>query len=248
MLSERSKHVRREIFRISKANGGYHYGGSFSCVEILITLFDHVLKPEDRFILSKGHGCWGYYVLLMEKGYRPVLEGHPHFDLHNGVSWTTGSLGHGFPAGVGIALARKMMGLPGIIYILIGDGECQEGTTWESMLMAVQHKLDNLCVIVDFNAIQGSAFTRDVLSVDCLPRVASHIGWEVDEVMDGHNIEDLKIDIGPGCPGFPHMVIAHTVKGKGVSFMEGRPEWHANYPNTELFNQAIEELAPKVFV
>ena len=106
-LNSRSKKIRLEAIKISKANGGYHYGGSFSSAEILITLYDKILAPNDRFILSKGHACWVYYVLLREKGFRPVLEGHPHLDVANGVHWTTGSEGHGFPAGIGMAYAKK---------------------------------------------------------------------------------------------------------------------------------------------
>lgn len=241
MLSERSKQVRRDVFALSKANGGYHFGGTLSCIEILISLYDHILDlGVDRFILSKGHACWGYYVLLRERGFDPSLEGHPHLDLHNGVHWTTGSEGHGFPAAVGMALARKVQNKPGRIYVLIGDGECQEGTTWESMLMAVQHRLDNLTVIVDFNKIQGSGFTRDILSVDCLGDVAEKVGWIVRE-LDGHNVGTLSEAL---CRRFdlPYLIIAHTVKGKGVSYMEDRPEWHANWPKPELVEQAMAEL------
>ena len=109
MLSKRSKKLRLDIIKLSKANGGYHYGGSFSCVEILLSLFDNVLnEKKDKFIMSKGHACWGFYVLLREKGLNPLLEGHPHRDIHNGVEWTTGSEGHGFPAAVGISLAKKI--------------------------------------------------------------------------------------------------------------------------------------------
>ena len=141
-LNARSKKLRLDIIKLSKANGGYHYGGSFSCAEILINLYDKILKENDRFILSKGHGCWGYYVLLMENGYKPLLEGHPRLDLKNGVHWTTGSEGHGFPAGVGMALGENEK--DGKVYVVIGDGECQEGTTWESILIASHHKLKNL--------------------------------------------------------------------------------------------------------
>jgi transketolase len=109
-----------------------------------------LLTEDDRFILSKGHGCWGYYVLLKEKGFSPLLEGHPHLDLKNGVHWTTGSEGHGFPAGIGMALARKIKKKPGIVYVIVGDGECQEGTTWESILIASHKKLDNLKIILDY--------------------------------------------------------------------------------------------------
>ena len=241
-MNSRSLQVRRDIIKLSKANGGYHYGGTFSCVEILIALYDHILKnSHDRFILSKGHACWGLYVLLMERGFHPSLEGHPHLDTANGVDWTTGSEGHGLPAGVGMALARKMQGKFGRVYVLIGDGECQEGTTWESMLMAVQHKLSNLTVIVDFNKTQGSGFTKDILKVDCMHRVANEVGWIVHDC-DGHDTDKLVEMLKCSYQTAPHMIIADTVKGKGVSFMEGRPEWHARWPNEEEVAAMLKEL------
>ena len=135
-LNERSKKIRLEAIKLSKANGGYHYGGTFSSTEIIINIYDNVITEKDRFILSKGHACWAFYVLLREKGFNPLLEGHPHLDVQNGVNWTTGSLGHGLPAGLGMALARKMKNINGRIYVLMSDGECQEGTSWESMLTA----------------------------------------------------------------------------------------------------------------
>ncbi len=163
VLSERSKQVRRDAIDLSLANGGYHYGGSFSCADILVNLFDRVMGPGDRFILSKGHGCWVYYVLLRELGFNPLLEGHPHYDPSNGVYCTAGSMGHGFPTAIGQALARKLKKEPGTVYVLIGDGEAQEGTTWESLLIAGHLKLDNLVVIVDNNNIQGSGYVDKIM-------------------------------------------------------------------------------------
>lgn len=241
MLSKRSKQLRLDILKLSKANGGYHYGGSFSCVEILLSLFDNVLKEKkDKFIMSKGHACWGFYVLLREKGLNPLLEGHPHRDIHNGVEWTTGSEGHGFPAAVGMSLAKKIKKENGEIFVLIGDGECQEGTTWESMLIASHHKLNNLTVIVDFNRIQGSGFVKDILPIDSIGEVAKSIGWMVTE-LDGHNIENISNSLKEK-KNKPHLIIANTVKGKGVSFMENQPKWHANWPSPEYEKKAIEEL------
>lgn len=241
-MNERSRQLRRDIIKLSKANGGYHYGGTFSCVEILIALYDNFIKNGiDRFILSKGHACWGLYVLLMERGFNPSLEGHPHLDVANGIDWTTGSEGHGFPAGVGMALARKMLDKIGHVYVLVGDGECQEGTTWESMLMAVRHNLNNLTVIVDANETQGSGFVKDILPIPNLHRIANEIGWIAHEV-DGHDVPKL-VDLLPlTYKTAPHMIIAHTVKGKGVSFMEGRPEWHARWPNEEEVAAMLKEL------
>ena len=117
MLSERSKKLRLDIIKLSKANGGYHYGGSFSCAEILVNLFDEIMGEDDRFILSKGHGCWVYYVLLRELGFNPTLEGHPHYEPENGIYCTADSMGHGFPTAIGQALARRLKGDPGKVYV-----------------------------------------------------------------------------------------------------------------------------------
>ena len=240
MLSERSKQVRRDLIKLSKANGGYHYGGSFSCVEILIALFDNVLSDIDTFILSKGHACWGYYILLKEMGYNPKLEGHPTRDPHNGIPCTTGSMGHGLPTGIGIAMAKKIKGEAGKVYVLVGDGECQEGTTWESLLVAGYHELENLIVIVDNNKIQGSGRTEDVISVSNLRVVSSSCGWGASE-MDGHNIEVMVNKLNLISP-IPRFIIANTIKGKGVSFMENKPEWHSKWLDDEHEKLAMEEL------
>lgn len=240
-LSERSKQVRRDTYHLSKANGGYHYGGTFSCIEILIALYDHVLKPEDKFILSKGHSCWGLYTLLREKGMNPALGGHPTLDEANGISFTTGSEGHGFPAAVGMALARKIQGKPGRIFVLMGDGECQEGTTWESLLTAAHHKLDNLTVIVDWNKFQGAGRVKDNLRIPNFHSIAIEIGWEV-AIFDGHDLDLLEIQL-KDCPTkIPKLIIANTTKGKGVSFMEGKGEWHAKFPNASEESVLLCEL------
>ena len=241
-LNSRSKKLRLDIIKLSKANGGYHYGGSFSCVEILLSLFDNVLDHgTDKFIMSKGHACWGYYVLLRERGFSPLLEGHPHRDIHNGVMWTTGSEGHGFPAALGIAFAKKLKKEEGQIYVLVGDGECQEGTTWESLLLGSQHNLNNLTVVVDYNKIQGSGFVKDILDMSSIPEVAKAVGWKVTKV-DGHNIQELNTSLLVK-KDKPHLIFADTIKGKGVSFMENQPKWHANWPTPDFERKAIEELS-----
>jgi len=240
-LDTRSKDVRREIIALSQANGGYHYGGSFSCVEILITLFDNVLSSADKFIMSKGHACWGYYVLLREKGYVPLLEGHPYLDEKNGVNYTSGSMGHGFPAAVGMSLARKLQKKTGKVYVLIGDGECQEGTTWESLLITGYKSLDNLTVIVDANNIQGSGFVEDILPViGPLVSAAEAAGWQVLSV-DGHNIK-LMSDVLLAPQIKPRLIVAKTIKGRGVQFMENQPQWHAKFLDKQNEAIALEEL------
>ena len=243
MLNDRSKQVRRDAIQISKENGGYHYGGSFSCAEILVNLFDKIMDREagDRFILSKGHGCWVYYVLLRELGYNPTLEGHPHYEPENGIFCTAGSMGHGLPTGIGMALARKLKGEKNKVFVLVGDGECQEGTTWESLLIAGRLKLNNLVVILDNNKIQGSGYVDDILPVDnVLIAAAKAANWTV-EVIDGHNDDLLDIDLDSSVS--PILIVANTIKGKGVSFMENKPKWHSNWLGGELEKQAIEELS-----
>lgn len=246
-LNDRSKQVRRDTFALSKANGGYHYGGCFSVTEILITLFDNVMEPLDDVILSKGHACWPLYVLLRERGLDPKLCGHPTRDWRNGIICTTGSLGHGLPTGIGIAMARKLLGKPGRVFVVMGDGECQEGTTWESMLIAARYKLDNLIAIVDWNGIQGSGRLTDILPIPNFDIVAGLLGWYT-ATTDGHSTSKLKfclnalMDRAPDPDDRPKMLVAHTVKGKGVSFMEDDPKWHANWPDEAHMAAALEEL------
>jgi len=242
-LNERSKQVRRDTIKLSKKNGGYHYAGSFSTVEILIALYDEIMGEDDKFILSKGHSCWPMYVLLREKGLKPLLEGHPTLDERNGVHFTTGSEGHGFPAAVGMALARKIQGKPGRIYVLIGDGECQEGTTWEAMLTAAFRRLDNLTVIVDFNGGQGAGFVKNILPISGLAEIASIIGLSVSEI-NGHSMPEILGALKEKGTR-PLFIIAHTVKGKGVSFMQNVPSWHAKWLDGELEKQAYKELEAK---
>lgn len=264
MLSERSKQVRRDTIKLSKANGGYHFGGCFSCTEILIALFDHVLAKGDKFILSKGHACWPYYVLLMEEGNKPALTGHPSRDPHNGVPCTTGSLGHGLPMALGMALAKKVKGESGKVYVLMGDGECQEGTTWESLLIAVNLRLDNLVVIVDWNGVQGSGYVGNISPATAsFPEIPERLGWE-DAIVDGHEVQRVRaallncilIDVAALADPervykegtaqeqkAPRIIFAQTVKGKGVSFMENDPAWHAKWLDDTHEVQAMEELA-----
>lgn len=240
MLDARSKQIRRDTIALSKANGGYHYGGCFSIVEILRVLYDHVLTDSDKFILSKGHACWPLYVLLREKGLNPKLSGHPTRDINNGIVCTTGSEGHGLPTGIGIALAKKLKKEKGKVYVLVGDGECQEGTTWESLLIAVHYQLDNLVVLVDWNGIQGSGFVKDVLKIPGLDAIAKIIGWDV-QCVNGHSCAELEYCLIEPVKE-PVLIIADTVKGKGVSFMEDSPKWHACWPNEEQEKQALKEL------
>jgi transketolase len=231
-LTERGKKLRIETIALAKPNGGYHFGGSFSCIEILLSLFDDVLKRDEnnKFVMSKGHACWPYYVLLREQGFTPLLEGHPH--IGNGVNYTTGSMGHGMPATLGMAMARTIQRRPGQLYVLVGDGECQEGTTWESMLIAKRFNVSNLTVIVDMNGIQGSGYVEDILPISALGATATAIGWDVVEV-NGHDIEEVSTSLANVGGTNPNMIICHTIKGKGVPFMEDVPAWHAQWVDDE---------------
>lgn len=238
---ERSKKLRRDVLDLSVKMGDGHLGGSFSEIEILISLYDNILKSEDKFILSKGHCCYPLYVLLREQGYSPKISGHPDIDEKNGIWCTTGSLGHGLPIGVGMALARKKQNKKGQIYVLMGDGECQEGTIWESSLIASKYKLNNLTAIIDRNKLQALGETEKILPLNNLKNKFESFGWYTSEV-NGHDISKLTKILGERVSKAPHMVIANTIKGKGVSYMENNPEWHGRRITFERVKQAYEEL------
>lgn len=242
MLSERGKQIRRDTLILARENGGYHFGGCFSCTEIISSPYDLVMEKNDVFLLSKGHACWPLYVILKEQGLSPRLQSHPHRDIHNGVTWTSGSLGHGFPAAIGIALAKRLLKEEGRVFVLLGDGECQEGTTWESLLLAAKLKLSNLVVLVDNNRIQGSDYTDAVLSINPLIAAAQSAGWIFTMAMKGHDEKSLT-SLFEKTFSMPHLIFVQTEKGRGVSFMEDHPEWHAKWPSQEELTKAMEELS-----
>lgn len=240
-LETKAKKLRKDVIELSQRYGDPHFGSCFSEIEILVSLYNHILKDEDTFILSKGHACHPLYLLLLEKGYNPKIKGHPNIDLNNGISCTTGSLGHGLPIGVGRALARKKVGKKGIVYVLIGDGECQEGTIWESSLIASYHKLSNLTVIVDYNKLQALNTLDNILSLGDIKKKFEVFGYNVQEV-DGHNFNELISGFEKRDNNMPNMIIANTIKGKGLSFMENDPKWHARPMDSSELKQAYEEL------
>lgn len=240
-LEKKAKKLRREVLKLALQTGEAHLGGSFSEIEILVSLYDVILKKEDKFLLSKGHACYPWYILLKEKGYCPKISGHPDIDEKNGIYATTGSLGHGLPIGVGMAFARKKQKKGGRIYVLISDGECQEGTTWESSLLASYHKLDNLTVIVDRNMLQALNKTEDVLSLGDLEKKFNAFGWDT-QTVDGHNFKKLIPALSREGKEKPIITIANTIKGKGISYMENDPKWHTRLPNEQELKQAYEEL------
>jgi len=228
VLIEKALRLRRDTFQAFIEHGEAHLGGSFSIIEALISLYEVVLKPSDKFILSKAHASFPLCLLLKQKGLQPELRTHLELDPDNGIHCTTGSLGHGLPMGVGMALARKLKKEPGIVYVMVSDGECQEGTTWESLLIAAAHKLDNLRLLIDYNKIQALAPVRDVLPLDDLSAKLRAFNWDCVEVEDGHEYRDLLPALmQESQEGKPRAVIMHTVKGKGIKAFEHNPAWHA---------------------
>jgi len=247
---------------IKEANAG-HTGGSLSCVDILNVLYNRVLNvspgnatdpARDRYIQSKGHSVEALYVVLADKGffpesdletlcrYRSPYVGHPTRKIH-GIEHNTGALGHGLAFSVGVALAGKKDNVSYRVYTLLGDGELAEGSNWESMLTAAHYRLDNLTAIVDRNQLQISGRTEDICGLECLNAKFAAFGWSVRSV-DGHDVAALAGILGsvPFESGKPSVVIAKTVKGKGVSFIENQADWHHRVPSDLQYEQALREL------
>ncbi len=260
-----SKKVRRSILDIIYKTKSPHIGSSFSSVEILVSLYFKVLSvsPEnpfnpnrDRFILSKGHACPAFYAVLAERGFLTeedlkgfavndgVLEQHPTRDVKRGIEVSTGSLGHGLSMGIGMALAAKRDKKNYEIYVLLSDGELDEGSVWEAAMFASHHGLDNLVAIVDYNKIQALGYTKDIINLEPLSQRWSSFGWAVREI-DGHDFGHIFEALGsiPFSAGKPSIIIAHTVKGKGVSFMEDKVLWHYRAPDDEEYQIALKELS-----
>lgn len=263
-LSQLSREIRQDVFRTIYQGGGGHIPASLSIVEIVAVLYDHILRIDpqhpqdprrDRFILSKGHAAVALYVVLSHKGFfdrkhlstfgrrGTMLGGHPDRHKIPGVEATTGALGHGFPFGVGMALAGKLDSLDYRVFTLLGDGECQEGSIWEAALFAPQHQLDNLIAIVDYNKLQAMDHLDKIVSMKHMAEKWRSFGWETMEV-DGHDIPQLMAVLGtiPAAAGKPTCVIAHTVKGKGIRFMENEPLWHYRMPNADELKWACMDL------
>lgn len=241
-LEEKAKELRRKVLILTYERKEGHLGGGFSAIEILIWLYFKQLKKEDKFILSKGHAYYPLYFILKEKGYHPQLLSHPELDEKNGVYATTGSLGHGLPMAVGMALARKIQKKKGRIYVLVGDGELEEGTTWEASIIASRYHLNNLVVIVDYNGLQAlDKIEKIAPSFKNLKKIFENIGYQVKEA-DGHSFYSLKKAFEKLDNSQPKMIIAYTVKGKGVSFMENNYIWQTRAPSDEEFQRALEEL------
>lgn len=262
-LSRVCRQVRRDIINMTANAGSGHPGGSLSAVELMVSVFyNHMhVDPEnpkaedrDRFVLSKGHAAPCYYAVLAEKGFisrdefksfrqlHSILQGHPDCKKVPGVDASTGSLGQGCSIAVGMALGAKVQGKNTKVYTLLGDGECQEGQIWEALMSAAHYKLDNLTVIVDNNGLQIDGSNDEVMSLGDLAAKLRAFGFDLHE-LDGHDPDAIEAALSaPVAAGKPRAILAHTVKGKGVSFMENQVGWHGKAPNEEQRQQALKEL------
>jgi transketolase len=257
-----SKNLRISILKMSFNAGANnsHFGGALSIVEILSTLFSSIMEIEgnkltkDRFILSKGHACLAYYASLAEIGLikkkdlltfeknNTQLLGHPVKNDKLGIDFSTGSLGMGFSSAIGVAVAIKKKKKPFNVYVILGDGECNEGSVWEGAMLAPNLKLDNLNVILDNNGFQQTGSNKDIMNLLDLKKKWESFGWHVEEV-DGHNIKQLYdkfLDIKS--INRPKIIIAKTIKGKGFSFSENNNDWHHKVLSKSMFDQAMKEL------
>lgn len=263
-LEERAKVIRRHIIRMLAKAGSGHPGSSLSTVDLLVALFNNKLRhnprlptwpDRDRFILSKGHGCPALYAILAEMGYfdiakldtlrqfGSILQGHPCMKTTPGIEISGGSLGQGLSVGLGIALAAKLDKKDYRTYVMLGDGEIEEGQVWEAAMAASHYKVDNLCAILDQNGLQIDGFIHEIMSSHPIPDKWRGFGWHVIEI-DGHNYESIlaAYDEAEKIKGRPTVIVAKTVKGKGVSFMENQVEWHGKAPSKEEAERALAEL------
>ncbi|MFN7545605.1 MAG: transketolase [Acidobacteriota bacterium] len=264
-LAEISKRVRRHIIEMITAAKSGHPGGSLSATELVVTLFFDTMRHDpanpkwadrDHFILGKGHACPVLYSTMAECGYTPIdqlnsfrrlgsiYQGHPDVRFIPALEASTGSLGQGLSIGLGMALAARLDHRPSRTYVVLGDGEIQEGQVWEAAMFASFHKLDNLACIVDYNKIQLDGFVEDIMPLEPLADKWKSFGWHVIEI-NGHDIPAVQAAYAEAATvkGKPTVILAHTVKGKGVSFMENNPKWHGTAPSKEECELALKELA-----
>jgi len=265
-INEIAKQIRKYIFKTAYFGGTGHLASAFSIVEVLSVLyFKDILKysvddpnweKRDKLIMSKGHASLAMYSVLTMIGYlkeeelytfcKPgsCLGGEPKLGDIPGIEATTGSLGHGLSFGVGIAISNKLNNLDGKVYVILGDGECQEGSVWEAVMSAAHYKLDNLIVILDSNKLQAMGNLNDILQLEAMRDKWSAFGWDVEEV-DGHNSQEIYDAFQKNLQKKvkkPRIIIANTIKGKGVSFMENVPIWHYRMPNSDELKIVIKEL------
>ena len=256
--------IRQDIIRQVYSAGSGHPGGSLSAADIMTALYFDVMNidPEnpdmserDKFVLSKGHAAPVLYACLARRGFFPPeelktlrkpdsrLQGHPSKTALPGVEMSTGSLGQGFSTAVGMAIAGKLDENPGRVYVMLGDGELNEGLVWEAAMAAAHYKLDNLCAVVDHNGLQIDGRNEDVMNVMPIAEKFAVFGWNVLEI-DGHDMDQIldAFELAARCGGMPSVIVAETVKGKGVSFMENIAGWHGKAPNEEQARSAMKEL------
>jgi transketolase len=261
-LNDRSRRLRHQVVKIFSCSRRGHLGATFSLIEMLSVLYDHILRYDpkhpnwpgrDRCILSKGHGCLALYVVLADKGFFPesdlwgfckadgILGGHPDYNKIPGVEASTGALGHGLSIGVGMAVNGRYEGSAHRVFVVLGDGECNEGSIWEAALSAGNRHLSNLCILVDYNKHQSYDSTFSVQNLEPLAAKWESFGFATEEV-DGHDITSLKTVLSrvPFEPDKPSAIICHTIKGKGISFAENNLDWHHKNKITD------EELAAMV--
>lgn len=259
-----AKELRVDIIRMLVEAGSGHPGGSLSCIDILVALLFHKMnhRPEDpnwtdrdRFVLSKGHCVPALYAVLAKAGYfareelsslrklNSRLQGHPDRHRLPGIEASTGSLGQGLSVALGMALAGKSSEKGYRVYCMISDGECQSGQVWEACMSAPKFKLDNLCVLLDYNKIQLSGAIKDIMNLEPLLNKWRAFNWNTMEI-DGHDFNAIiqALDESEGVKEIPSLILCHTTKGKGVSFMEGKWEWHGKAPNREEGERAIQEI------
>lgn len=263
-LQARAKNVRKNIIRMLGEAGSGHPGGSLSIADILVTLYFEEMnidpaqpkQPDrDRFVLSKGHSAPALYATLAERGYFPevellrlrktgaLLQGHPDMKHIPGVDMSTGSLGQGLSAANGMALALRLDKSAARVYAIVGDGEIQEGQIWEAAMSAAHYKLDNLVCFIDHNGLQIDGSNEEVMNVNPVGDKFWAFGWHVISI-NGHDIEAIReaLQVARTVKGQPTAIVAETVKGKGVSFMENQAGWHGKAPNAEQCRQALLEL------
>lgn len=268
-LARIANDMRIDIVRSIASAGSGHPGGSLSCIDILAVLYfggvldhdsaDPGKSDRDRFILSKGHAAPALYAALAHAGYFPVeelaslrklgsrLQGHPDSNLLPGVEVSTGSLGQGLSISAGVACGLKLDGSPATVFTVLGDGECQEGQVWEAAMFAAHRGLDNLVAIVDRNGLQIDGPCEDVCDPGDVRAKFEAFGWDAREV-DGHDLDALRaalLEAKASRAGRPHALVARTVKGKGVSFMENSCGWHGKAPNAEQLADALDDLSAR---